>query len=52
VLRWADWARVQIAEWADTGDPGAWDTRAVLRDLAESGRAEASRRSMSPPTRP
>jgi DNA-binding PadR family transcriptional regulator len=33
VLRWARWARAQVAGWASTTDPGDWDPRAVLDSL-------------------
>ena len=36
VLVWVRWARAQVAEWADTTDPGGWDAVAVLRSLADA----------------
>ncbi|GAA2358995.1 PadR family transcriptional regulator [Dactylosporangium salmoneum] len=38
VLRWARWARKQVMQWNSTTDPGAWDTTAVLQDLAQRRR--------------
>lgn len=32
VLRWAEWAQQQVAQWTSAADPGAWDARAVLDD--------------------
>lgn len=34
VLRWAGWAREQVAQWDSTTDPGAWDSLAALDELA------------------
>ena len=42
VLRWVEWAREQVATWTDTGDPGEWDAKRVLTELAEDARAAAA----------
>jgi DNA-binding PadR family transcriptional regulator len=42
VLRWAGWARTQVAAWRDGDDPGRWDYSAVFADL-QSGRAVLKR---------
>jgi DNA-binding PadR family transcriptional regulator len=34
VLTWSRWAREQITDWRSTTDPGDWDHRAVLAELA------------------
>ena len=34
VRRWAVWAREQVGHWTAADDPGRWDARAVLQDLA------------------
>lgn len=39
MVRWVRWARQQVAEWVDSGDPGTWDSRAVLLELAAEARA-------------
>ena len=39
VLRWVDWVRDQVAEWPDAGDPGEWDGKRVLAELADDARA-------------
>ena len=50
VLRWARWAREQIPQWADAGDPGAWDGHAALAELLDaSHRALAGARAHAPP---
>ena len=42
VLRWVDWAREQVAHWTDAGDPGEWDARRALTELAEDARTAAA----------
>lgn len=34
VVRWARWAREQVAQWDSTTDPGSWDADAVLEELS------------------
>lgn len=36
--RWARWARAQVLEWESTTDPGAWDSDAVLAEIATTAR--------------
>jgi PadR family transcriptional regulator, regulatory protein AphA len=36
VLRWARWAREQVGQWASATDPGDWDARHVLAQLARA----------------
>jgi DNA-binding PadR family transcriptional regulator len=36
VLRWARWARRQVAQWTSTTDTGAWDPYRMLDNLASS----------------
>ncbi len=33
VLRWAEWAQEQVAQWRATDDPGDWDPEVVLRSV-------------------
>jgi hypothetical protein len=33
VVRWARWARKQVAEWESTSDPGTWDPLAHLAEI-------------------
>jgi DNA-binding PadR family transcriptional regulator len=35
---WARWAQEQVAGWPDAGDPGGWDARRVLDEIAASAR--------------
>lgn len=35
VLRWAQWARQQTADWIDTRDPGSWQPATALSDLIQ-----------------
>ena len=39
--RWAQWAREQVLEWESTTDPGAWDTEAMLAEIASTARPRA-----------
>jgi PadR family transcriptional regulator, regulatory protein AphA len=39
VLRWARWAREQVATWESSVDPGRWDGIAVLDEIAGSAGA-------------
>lgn len=39
VLRWVDWARDNVAQWADTDDPGTWDATRVLARLSADARS-------------
>jgi DNA-binding PadR family transcriptional regulator len=43
VLRWVSWARASVDEWHDAGDPGSWDFKAVLTELAADARAVTAR---------
>ncbi|WP_068274222.1 PadR family transcriptional regulator [Aldersonia kunmingensis] len=36
ILRWARWAKDEVAQWESARDPGEWDWNAVLVDLAKS----------------
>lgn len=38
VLRWARWARREVATWRATTDPGDWDAAGDLRRLADEAR--------------
>jgi PadR family transcriptional regulator, regulatory protein AphA len=42
VLRWARWAREQVAQWESTTDPGSWDADAVLAELASASASGAA----------
>jgi PadR family transcriptional regulator AphA len=44
VLRWGRWAKEQVAEWKTAADPGAWDARDVLAELAGSTMTGTRRR--------
>ena len=41
VLRWVDWVRAQVAEWPAADDPGEWDGRRVLGEMADDARVAA-----------
>ena len=38
VLRWVQWARAQVADWRGAGDPGEWDVREALGQMADDAR--------------
>lgn len=33
VLRWAQWAKMQVVDWKSTSDSGSWDSAEALEDL-------------------
>ena len=37
-LRWVEWAREQVAEWKDAGDPGRWHAGRALAEMAADAR--------------
>ena len=43
VLRWAEWAREQIASWPAADDPGDWDTQGALAALVADCRTATAR---------
>ena len=34
LLRWAQWAKDQVAQWPSPSDPGSWDPRPILSEIA------------------
>lgn len=43
VRRWAAWATEQVEQWSAADDPGPWDARAVLDDLATGAAPRGTR---------